>query len=115
MGLKYYYDMKDAPLSDLLRQTNNNTDNQFLVFSIYSRQDCPDTGIRTGAYIIFYQGGPTDHGTHVTGPVSQSSAESEYDAACTEGMDVAYFRILTHELLNKDTCIVPLKTSNYIG
>ena len=44
---------------------------------------CPDTGISTGAYIIFYQGGPIEYGTHVPGPVSQSSAESEYNASCT--------------------------------
>ena len=36
-------------------------------------QDCPDTVRSTGAYIIFYQGGPIEHGTHVPGPVSQSS------------------------------------------
>ena len=44
-------------------------------FSDFSWQDCPDTGRSTGAYIIFYQCGPIDHGTHVTGPVAQSSAE----------------------------------------
>ena len=37
-------------------------------------QDCPDTGRSTGAYIIFYQGGPIEHVTHVPGPVAQSSA-----------------------------------------
>ena len=37
-------------------------------------QDCPDTGRITGAYIIFYQGVPIDHGTHVLGPVAQYSA-----------------------------------------
>ena len=36
-----------------------------------------DAGRSTGAYIIFYQGGSTDHGTHVPGIVSQPSAESE--------------------------------------
>ena len=46
----------------------------------------PDTGRSTGAYMIFYQGGPNEYGTQVTGPVSQSSAESEYNAACTAGM-----------------------------
>ena len=75
-------------------------------FSYSSWHSCPDTGRSTGAYIIFYQGGPIDHGTHVTGPVAQSSAESEYNAACTEGMDLAHFRMLVHELLNEDTDIV---------
>ena len=55
-------------------------------FSDYSWQDCPDTGRSTGAYMIFYQGGTIDHGTHIPGPVAQPSAESEYNAACTAGM-----------------------------
>ena len=70
-------------------------------------QDFPDTGRSTGAYIIFYQGGPIDHGTHVPGTVAQSSADSEYNAACTAGISLAHFRMLIHELLNKDPDIVP--------
>ena len=76
-----------------------------ILLSLYGQsswQDCPETGRSTGAYSIFYQCGPIDHGTHVTGPVAQSSAESEYNSACTSGMTLAHFRILIHELLNKD-------------
>ena len=76
-------------------------------FSDSSWQDCPDTGRSTGAYIIFYQGGRIDHGTHVPGPVAQSSAESEYNAACTAGMYLPHFRMLIHELLNEDPDMVP--------
>ena len=76
-------------------------------FSDSSWQDCPDTGRSTGAYIIFHQGGPIDHGTHVPGPVVQYSAESEYNAACIAGMALAYFRMLILELLNKYTYMVP--------
>ena len=76
-------------------------------FSDSSWQDCPDTRKITGAYIIFYQGGPIDHGTHIPGPVAQSSVESEYNAACTAGTALANFRMLIHELLNKDPDIVP--------
>ena len=76
-------------------------------FSDSSWQYFPDTGRSTGAYIIFYQGGPIDHSTHVPGPVAKSSAESEYNAACTSGMDLAHFRMLIHELINKDPEIVP--------
>ena len=57
-----------------------------MAFSNSSWQDCPDTGRSTGYYIIYYQGGPIDHGTYVPGPVAQSNAESEYNAACTAGM-----------------------------
>ena len=55
----------------------------------------------------FYQGGPIDHGTHLPGPVAQSSAESEYNAAWIAGMALAHFRMLIHELLNKDPDMVP--------
>ena len=71
MGLKYYADMKDSPLYDLLRQASIKTENQLMYFSDSSLQDCPDTCRITVAYIIFYQGGPIDHVTHVPGPVSQ--------------------------------------------
>ena len=73
LGLKYYADQNDAPVTHILRQSNIKTKNHLMTFSDSSWQDCPDTGRSTGAYIIFYQGGPIDHGTHVPGPVSQSS------------------------------------------
>ena len=73
--------MNDAPLSDLLRQARIKTETQFMDFSDYSWKYFPDTGRSTGAYIIFYQGGPIDHGAHVPGTVAQTSSESEYNAA----------------------------------
>ena len=76
-------------------------------FSDSSWQDFPDTGRSIGAYIIFYQGGPIDHGTHVPGTIAQSSAESEYNTSYTAGMALAHFRMLIHELLNKDPEKVP--------
>ena len=88
--------MNDALVTDLLRQASNKTKNH------YSWKYCPDTGRSTLAYIIFYQGGPIDHGTHVPGPVAQSSAESEYNASFTAVMALAHFRMLIRELLNND-------------
>ena len=78
-----------------------------MAFSDSSWQDCPDTGRSTGAYIIFYQGGPIYYGTHVPGPVEQPSAESEYNSACTAGMALAHFRMLINELFNEDPDMVP--------
>ena len=71
MGLKYYADINDAPLTGLLIQASIKTYNRLMDFSDYSWQDCPDTGRSTGAYIIFYQGGPIDYGTNVPVPVYQ--------------------------------------------
>ena len=69
--MKYYANIEDAPLSDLLIQAIINPDNQFMVFSDYKWQDCPDTGTSMGAFIVFFQGGTIDCCTHVTGPVDQ--------------------------------------------
>ena len=98
--------MKDSPLSDLLRQATINTENQLMSFSYSIWNDCLDTSRSTGEYIIFYQWGPIYHGTHVPGPVVQSSSESEYNASCNVGMALVHFRMLIHELLKKDTDIV---------
>ena len=113
LGLKYYADLNDAPVTDLLIQSNIKTKNHLMAFSDSSWQDCPDTGRSTGECIIFYQGVPIDLGTHVPGPVAQSSAESEYNAACTAGMALAHFRMLVHEFLNEDPDMVP-KEANLI-
>ena len=78
-----------------------------MAFSYSSCQDCPDTGRIKGAYIIYYQGGPIDHGTHVPGPVAQYIAESEYNAACTTGIALAHFRMLVHESFSEDPDMVP--------
>ena len=55
IGLKYYVDLNDAPVTDLLRQADIKTKNHLMAFYDSSWQDCPDTGRSTGAYIIFYQ------------------------------------------------------------
>ena len=47
-----------------------------MAFSDSSWQDCVDTVRITGAYIIIYQCGTIDHGTHVPVSVDQSSSES---------------------------------------
>ena len=107
MGLKYYSEMKDAHLSDLLIQASIKTNNQLMVFYYSVWQDFPDTVRSTGAYnIIFYKGGPFHHVTHVTGPVTQPSTESDPNLACTSGMYLAHFRMLINELLNNDLDIV---------
>ena len=50
LGFKYYADMNDAPLSDLLIQASIKTENQLMALSDSSIQDFPDTGISTGVY-----------------------------------------------------------------
>ena len=49
LGLKYYADINDAPVTDLLKQANIKTKNHLMDFSDSSWQVCPDTGRSTGA------------------------------------------------------------------
>ena len=107
LALKYYSDTNDVPVSDLLRKDSIKTENHLMALSDYSWQNCPDTGRSTRAYIIFYQGGTIDYGTHIPGTIAQPSAQSEYNAACTAGMALAHLRMLIHELWTKDPDIVP--------
>ena len=107
LGLKYYADISDAPVTDILRQSSIKTKNHLMNFSDSSWQDYPETGRSIGAYILFYKGGPIDNGTHVPGPVAQSSSESEYNGACTAGISLAHFMILINKLLNKYPHIFP--------
>ena len=44
LGLKYYADMNDAPVSNLLRQASIKNENQLMAFSDSGWKDCPDTG-----------------------------------------------------------------------
>ena len=107
LWLKYYDNIENAPLSDLLIHTIIKTDNQWIVFFDSSWQDCSYNDSSTGAYIVFYQGGPIYHCTHVPGPVDQSSAKSEYNAACTSRIALTHFMMLNNELSNKDPYEVP--------
>ena len=98
--------MKDAPLYDLLRKPIVDNGNQLMIFSDSSSKYCLDTYRSTGVYTIFYQGGPIDHVTHIPGLVVLPGAESDYNSACTTGMDLLHFRMLIHEFLSKDIDIV---------
>ena len=83
--LKYYDNVNDEPVSDLLRQASIKIEDHLMDY-YSSFQDCTDTDRIIETYIIFYQGGPIHHGTHVSGLVDQSSAEIEYSKSCTTGM-----------------------------
>ena len=56
LGFKYYANIEDAPLYEILRQAIINTENQLMVLSDSIWKDCPYTGISTGEYFVIYQG-----------------------------------------------------------
>ena len=76
LGLIYYTKIEDAAISDILRQVITKNENRVIVFSDSIWKYCQDTVRSRGVYIVFYQGVPIDHFTHVPGPVDQFSAES---------------------------------------
>ena len=78
-----------------------------MVFSDFRWQVFSDTVSSAWACIVFYQGWPIDHCTHVSGTVSLYIVESDYISAFTAGMDLAHFRMLKNELLNNDPDVVP--------
>ena len=43
LGLKYYADIHDAPVSDQLRKGNIKAENKLMAFSYSSWKYCPDT------------------------------------------------------------------------
>ena len=49
LGLKYYADMNNAPVSDISRQAGIKDENQLMDFSYSSWQYFPDTGRSTGS------------------------------------------------------------------
>ena len=49
LSLKYYADLNDAPVTDILRQANIKTKNHLMPLSDSSLQDCSDTGRSTEA------------------------------------------------------------------
>ena len=71
LGLNYYAYTKVTSLSDLLIKASIKNDNQLMDFSDSSCQDFPYNDRSTGTYIIFYQGGPIENGTHVLVTVYQ--------------------------------------------
>ena len=74
-------------------------------------QDCTCNVRITEACIVFYQGGSIDNCIHVTDPVYQSSAESDYSSVWTSVMHLPHFRMLNNEFLNKDPYMVPEQES----
>ena len=55
---------------------------------------------------MFFPYGTMNHWTHVKDPVAQYSAESDYNPERTVGTDLAHFRIIKNELMNKYTYVV---------
>ena len=97
LGINFHANASTSPVNQLLRSHHIET-SDLLAFSDASWQDCPDTGRSTVGHLIFYQGGLIAANSHVPLPVSMSSAEAEYMAACAACMTSAIIRSLLYDI-----------------
>ena len=98
-GLRFYKDIKPSPIYKMLKENNieiNN--NEIVMFTDSSWNDCKDTGRSTGGYIAMTQGGTVDYGSHLPIPVAMPSGETEYVASAAACMRVSHLRILGYDI-----------------
>lgn len=99
-GLKYYNDVKDSPIYEILAQYGIDPVHALFGTHDASWQDCQDTARSTGSYIHFAQGSPVDFSSYVPSPIAMSSAEAETNAGATASMAMGYLRMTWNDLQN---------------
>ena len=98
-GLKYYSNICDSPV-DMICLEHNINHTEITGFSDASYMDCPDTRRSTIGYKIFYRGGLIEWSSSLPIPIANSSAESEYMAACSACMSMTHLSMLIYDLDN---------------
>jgi hypothetical protein len=81
LGLWYYSNIEEAPITRMLIAQNLNGQHLLSRFSDSSWNDDQDSSRSTGCFIITYMGGVVDHSSNLPDPVALSSAK----AKCNEG------------------------------
>jgi transposase InsO family protein len=90
LGLRYYSNIQEAPLTKMLTSQNISDQHLFYGFSDSSWNDDQDSGRSTGCFIITYMGG-VDHSSNLPDPVALSSAEAEYNEECIALMAASHY------------------------
>ena len=88
-AIKYYANEEESPVYKICR-THNIEPTDITAFSDASWQDCKDTRRSTIGNKIFYYVGLIEWKSNMPTPVAQSSAESEYMAACSACMAMSH-------------------------
>ncbi len=99
--LKFYSGYRNSPIYKVLRENNINIEEDtilILTFSDSSWNDCVDTDRSTGGNCTIVQGGPVDHSSHLSTPVSMSGGEAEYISAAAARMRSSHLRMLNYDL-----------------
>ncbi len=97
LGLQYYSNIQEAPLTKMLTTQNVSDQHLFYGFSDSSWNDDQDSGRSTGCFIITYMGGIVDHSSNLPDPVALSSAEAKYNEGCIAIMAASHLRMLLCE------------------
>ena len=97
-GLQYYSNWTTSPVYKIISDNNITTSTSLISFSDSNWQDDHGTARSTGAYIIFYQGGPVDFSSNLPQPIALSSAEAKYNEACLACVAIAHIRMLLGDL-----------------
>jgi hypothetical protein len=110
IGIKFYSDMKNSPITHMLVAENIQQSYPFFTFSDSSWNDDVDTGRSTGCFIVVYMGGIVDHSSNLPDPVALSSAEAEYNEGCLAFMATSHLRMLLCEM--EGVCESTLEATN---
>jgi hypothetical protein len=102
VGVTFYSDLLDAPLSKLIFQYGIDPTTEVIAFIDSSRQDCPDTSRSTGGYKIFYMGNIIDEAITLPTPVALSSAHAEYQTGAVTMAALIAATMLIQELQGLD-------------
>ena len=103
-GLRFYKDTKSSPIFGMMKDNNIKVgDNDIVMFTDSSWNDCQDTGRSTGGYIALVQGGAVDYGSHLPVPVAMSSGEAEYIASAVACMRASHLRMLGYDIESMGT------------
>jgi hypothetical protein len=100
LGIRFYSDVGDAPITKMLTLQNMNPAHPFYAFSDSSWNDDIDSGRSNGGYIIWYMGGMVDHSSNLPDPVALSSAEAKYNEACLAFMATNHLRMILCDFEN---------------
>ena len=101
--LKYYVDMNDVPVSDLLRQASIKTDNHLIDFLILVDKVVQTLEEVQKQSLSFIKVGQLTMAHMFQDQLLNQVQKVKF----TAGMALAHFRMLIHEMLNKDPYIVP--------
>jgi hypothetical protein len=97
LGLRYYSDINESPLTGMLTGQNIKEKQLFYGFSNSSWNNDQDSGRSTGCFIITYMGGVVDHSFNLPDPVALLPAEAEYNDGCIAVMAASHLRMLICE------------------